>query len=244
MHLAVLVADYDDEARNTLGRFLGGMGIEVLSTGSGREALEMARGRELDLVLLGLRLSDMDGTAVCSTLRQWSKVPVIFISASDQVNDRRRALDAGGTDFLGKPLPLRELAARIRLHLSPSGPPSHLLAAVEIGSITIDRSSGVAHRADELIHLTPIERRLLCALLARAGDVVSYRELLDAVWDDRESDKRLVHVHISPLTKALGWDRPGCRHIRSVRGIGYCLEAGTAADSAPAAADPPPPRLG
>ncbi len=221
----LLVVEDDERIRGALIRALRERGHVVSSAGTALTGLRQAVEDRPDLVVLDLGLPDLDGRELLRMLRAVSAVPVIVATARDDDESVVQALDAGADDYVVKPFPAAQLDARIRAVLrraasAEDGAP----AAVTVGELTLDpRSRRVTH-AGEPVELSPKEFDLLAYLAARAGTVVSKRELLSEVWrlPYGGSDKT-VDVHLSWLRRKLGESAASPRLLQTVRGVGVRL---------------------
>jgi DNA-binding response OmpR family regulator len=201
-------------------------GFRTLHAGDGRQALELSRVAQPDLVLLDAMLPQMDGFAVCRTLRRESAVPIIMLGARDHALDRIRGLEIGADDYLVQPYSFRELLARMRallrrreLDRGHAFPPRDRIV---VGDVVLDRTARQVWRAGHLIELRGREFDLLCVLMEKAGQAVSRHELLDQVWgEDWIGDPRTVDVNICWLRQKLAVDTSTTRYIQTVHGYGY-----------------------
>jgi two-component system OmpR family response regulator len=215
----------DDEA--TILELLSGSlrlaGFEVVTAASGAEAVQAAASSRPDLVLLDVMMPDGDGFEALRRIRsQGSEVPVIFLTARDEVTDRVRGFDVGGDDYVTKPFSLDELLGRIRAVLKrtrPDTPDSSL----RIADLELDDDAHEVKRDGAVVALTPTEYRLLQFLMVNAGRVVSKVEILDHVWghDDQDGDGSVVEPCLSYLRRKVDQSQP--RLIHTVRGFGYVL---------------------
>lgn len=173
----------------------------------------------IDLILLDLGLPDADGFALLRRLRELGKdVPVIVVSAEEDIDRKVLALSNGADDYIVKPCRIDEITARIRAVLRRRGGPTTL----EIGELRLDRTKRRAERAGEPIDLSPREFDLLVVLAEAKGRTLSREELLTKVWDERfSSETNVLDVHLGRLRRKL--DRNGRPAIKTVRGQGYCL---------------------
>ena len=190
----------------------------------GRDALERLRGSDYDLAVLDVGLPDITGFDVCRELRRFSAMPIIFLTARDGEIDRVLGLELGADDYMVKPFSPRELVARVRARLRRSQ-----LSANdewhELGAFAHDASGQrIRYRGIELA-LTRYEYRLLAALLARPGAILSRERLMDDVWRDAsDSDDRTVDTHVKTLRVKLRAADPGRDPIQTHRGLGYSLK--------------------
>ena len=193
------------------------------------EAETLARGlvdagtTKPDLLVLDLGLPDGNGIDLIRDLRGWSDVPVLVLSARTQENDKIDALDAGADDYLTKPFAVGELRARVRALLRRSyrnGDAATPL--VEFGDVAVDLSRRVVERGGQAVHLTPIEYRLLCALLAHPGKVLTQRTLLRDVWGPSYVESsHYLRVYVGHLRQKLEDDPTQPRHFLTETGVGY-----------------------
>ena len=215
----VLIVEDEDAIALPLADGLRREGFEVERAATGEEALAAP---EPDLVLLDLRLPDIDGFTVCRQLRERSGVPIIVVSARGEEVDRVVGLELGADDYVVKPFGLRELVARIRAigrRLEPRAT-SH---PVHVGELEVDPRSRRASLAGEELQLTPKEFDLLALLAANAGAVVERNRIYEQVWDSRWfGATKTIDVHIGSLRRKLG----DPRWIETVRGVGFRLRTG------------------
>jgi len=193
------------------------------------EAETLARGlieagtTKPDLLVLDLGLPDGNGIDLIRDLRGWSDMPILILSARTQENDKIDALDAGADDYLTKPFGVGELQARVRALLrrrTRSGEGASPL--VEFGAVRVDLSRRVVERAGQGVHLTPIEYRLLCALLAHPGKVLTQRALLRDVWGPSYVESsHYLRVYVGHLRQKLEDDPTQPRHFLTETGVGY-----------------------
>jgi two-component system, OmpR family, response regulator RegX3 len=216
--MRVLVVEDEDAIAEPLAEGLTREGFEVVRAKTGGEALATA---EADVILLDLRLPDMDGLDVCRRVRERSGVPIIVVTARGEEADRVVGLELGADDYVVKPFGLRELIARIRAvtrrthDRSPDAP-------LRIGALEVDTRARRVHMDGRELELTPKEFDLLAALARDPGAAVSRRRLLEEVWDTTwYGSTKTIDVHVAALRRKLG--DPGL--IETVRGIGFRLHA-------------------
>lgn len=179
--------------------------------------------RHPDLVILDLGLPDGDGVDFIHDLRNWSQIPVIVLSARSDEADKVRALDAGADDYLTKPFGTPELIARVKAHLRRRSLNNNAdQSVIEFGNIRIDLSKRIVERAGELLHLTPIEYRLLTYLVSNPDCVLTHRQILKAVWGPSHSeDTHYVRVYMGHLRKKLEDHPSQPKHIITESSVGY-----------------------
>lgn len=225
--LTVLLVEDEPQVRRFLRTSLESTEWKLIEAGTGEAGLEMAVARSPDVILLDLGLPDLDGLEVTRRLREWSTTPVIVLSARGQERDKVAALDAGADDYLTKPFGLPELLARIRVavrHGEQRG--ARTDAVVNVGDLRIDLASRVVTRSGEEVRLTPIEYKLLATLVRRAGQVLTYQQLLKEVWGPRYlTQKQYLHVYMGHLRAKLEADPTRPRLLVTESGVGYRLKS-------------------
>jgi two-component system OmpR family response regulator len=220
----VLLVEDDAKLQRALERGLHREGYAIDAVGTGDEALLRATTHDYDAIVLDVMLPGLDGFSVCSELRRRKRwVPVLMLTARTEVRDRIRGLDTGADDYLVKPFDFGELLARLRALIRRG--PTERPAVIEIGHLRIDPSTRAVTSRGRGVDLTGREFAVLEFLARRAGQVVSRAQLLDHVWDGRcEGSPNIVDVYVGYLRRKLE-DPSGRRLIRTVRGIGFLLEA-------------------
>lgn len=224
--LRVLVVDDEPNIAELLMMALRYEGWEVRTAGSGREAVEVAKDLDPDVVVLDWMLPDVDGLEVMRRLRSRDEhVPVLFLTARDAVEDRIAGLTAGGDDYVTKPFSLEEVVARLRGLVRRSG-----AAAVRtdnvlvVGDLVLDEDSRDVTRAGDAIELTATEFELLRYLMRNPRRVLSKAQILDRVWNyDFGGQANVVELYISYLRKKIEAGRSPMIHTK--RGAGYVLRA-------------------
>ncbi|HEY7591584.1 MAG TPA: response regulator transcription factor [Actinophytocola sp.] len=221
----VLVVEDDATIRSSIIRGLTDRGHAVFSAPTAMAGLEQAVSARPDVVVLDLGLPDLDGTAMLRMLRGVSDVPVIVATARDDEAEIVTVLDAGADDYVVKPFGVAQLDARIRAVLR-RGADEDRVMAVEVGGLRVDPRSREASLDGRELELTPREFDLLYYLAARAGEVVSKRELLTEVWQQPYGGAdKTVDVHLSWLRRKLGETAQQARYLHAVRGVGVRLAA-------------------
>jgi DNA-binding response OmpR family regulator len=221
----VLLVEDDPAIRGALIRGLTERGHAVDSAPTAMAGLESAVGRRPDLVVLDLGLPDLDGVTMLRMLRGASRVPVIVATARDDEAEIVAVLDAGADDYLVKPFSAAQLDARIRAVLRRTGDAAPDPTVV-VGGLRVDPRGRRASLDGAELELTPREFELLHYLAARAGEVVSKRELLTEVWQQPYGGAdKTVDVHLSWLRRKLGETALTARYLHSVRGVGVRISA-------------------
>jgi two-component system response regulator MprA len=218
----VLVVDDDPELRAALRRALRLDGFTVRTADDGEEALALLQAQPSDVVVLDLMMPRVDGLQVCRSLRaDGNDVPILVLTARDQVSDRVTGLDAGADDYLPKPFALAELAARLRALLRRIR--SDTDEVLRYADLSLDLASREVRRADRPIQLTRTEFALAELLLRNAGRVLTRELIMDRVWGyELEPASNSLEVFIGYLRrKTESGGEP--RLVHTVRGVGYAL---------------------
>ncbi|MBI5301621.1 MAG: response regulator transcription factor [Chloroflexi bacterium] len=217
--LRILAVDDEPNIVEFLRVGLGYEGYQVEVAMDGRAALDRLRQEEFDLVILDVMLPGVDGFEICKRIRANSRVPILMLTARDEISDRVTGLDLGADDYLIKPFSFAELLARIRAILRGRGVTQEH-AILRAADIALDRDAHTVERAGNPITLTAKEFELLEFFLTHPRQVFRRDVILDRVWGyDFAGDTNLVDVHIGHLRDKLG-DRPP-QLLRTVRGVGY-----------------------
>jgi two-component system, OmpR family, response regulator RegX3 len=216
----ILVVEDEDAIAEPLVAGLQREGFGVDRAATGVAALDESL--RPDLVLLDLRLPDMDGLDVCRALRERSAIPIIVVTARGEESDRVVGLELGADDYVVKPFGVRELIARIRavMRRTSSRPPGD--GPLRAGALVVDTRARRVQLAGRELELTPKEFDLLTVLASDAGAAISRRRLLEEVWETSwYGSSKTIDVHIASLRRKLG--DPGL--IETVRGVGFRLRA-------------------
>jgi two-component system KDP operon response regulator KdpE len=222
--MLVLVADDDRAVREALERALQLAGYDVELASDGDAALAAISQRTPDAVVLDVMMPGYDGLDVTRRLRrEGNRVPVLLLTARDAVGDRVEGLDAGADDYLTKPFGVGELLARVRAALRRQNALSTAGTALfQFGDVEVDQANRIVHKAGAIVHLTPIEYRLLTLLIANAGKVLTHRHLLREVWGPSfVESNHYVRIYVAHLRQKLEADPAQPRHIVTETGVGY-----------------------
>lgn len=223
----VLVVEDDAAVRNLVATALDVRGYRHREAHTGAGALmELTSSPDLSLVILDLGLPDRDGVDVIRTLRGWSRIPVIVLSARQEDADKVAALDAGADDYLAKPFSVDELLARVRVALRrlDYAVPAEVSAPAVYrnGGLVIDYDAGVVARDGAEVHLTPIEYKLLVLLARNTGKVLTHNYILKEVWGQAlASDLPSLRVFMATLRKKIEPDPANPVYLQTHVGIGY-----------------------
>ena len=215
----ILVVEDEDAIADPLVAGLRREGYDVSRVATGEGALEAS---PADLVLLDLRLPDIDGFDVCRRLRERSRVPIIVVTARGEEADRVVGLELGADDYVVKPYGLRELIARIRAVTRRTASLGGENGALHVGALEVDERARRVTLDGHELELTPKEFELLAALARDPGAAVSRQRLLAEVWQTSwYGSSKTIDVHVAALRRKLG--DPGW--IETVRGVGFRLRA-------------------
>jgi len=221
----VLVCDDEPQILRALRVVLREAGFDVVPAATAEEALDRAAVQPPDAAILDLVLPDGDGIDVCRSLREWSQIPIILLSAVGDEDEKVRALEAGADDYVVKPFAPRELVARLQAALRRAGDGPDEPAIVADG-LEIDLAARTVTRHGRQIHLTPIEFGLLRTLARQRGRPMTHRALLVEVWGPAYGDDTpVLRTHIANLRRKI--EPPGevPRYIRTEPGVGYRFAA-------------------
>ena len=222
MTAKILVVDDDPAISEMLTIVLQNEGFDTVVVGDGNDAVTAAQEHDPDLILLDVMLPGMSGIDVCRTVREFSTMPIVMLTARTDTVDVVLGLESGADDYITKPFKPKELIARVRARLRRSPEESAESTTIRVGEVEIDTAGHEVTRGGEVINLTPIEFDLLTTLASRPGQVFSREELLEKVWGYRKSgDTRLVNVHVQRLRSKVERDPDDPQVVLTVRGIGY-----------------------
>ena len=235
----VLLVEDEPAMRKFLRASLTSHDFRLLEAETAREAMTLVTGHNPEVILLDLGLPDGDGIELTRSIREWSLVPIIVISARGREDDKVLALDAGADDYVTKPFGVNELLARVRValrhaqanQLSVSSP------VLDFGALRVDRerrevtverasagASGIAERVE--VHLTPIEYRLLTLLAQHADKVLTHRQLLKEVWGPGQTQQtHYLRVRMAELRKKIERDPARPEWLLTEPGVGYRLRS-------------------
>ena len=222
----ILVVDDDPLIVRLVRTYLERAGFEVTEASTGRDALAAIALEQPALIVLDVMLPETDGLTVLTALRRNSRVPVIMLSARGRVEDRIEGLETGADDYLAKPFSPAELVVRVRRLLERAGLNGNGSATddqpLQLGDLSVDLARHEVRIDGSVVDLTPAEFRLLTALLAARGRVLTRDQLMDAVHGaDGLVLDRTIDVHVGRLRQKLGDDPASPRYVATVRGVGY-----------------------
>lgn len=226
----ILVIEDDAGIRNVLRVLLHAEQYRVIEAETAARAEIEARTHRPDLLLVDLGLPDGDGLKVIRSVRTWSPVPIIVLSARTLEAQKVAALDAGADDYITKPFSAPELVARVRAALRRSARGTDQAPVLQLGSMTIDLTRREARGADGEVHLTPLEYRVLECLARQAGMIVTANQLIEEVWGpDRLGDTRSLRACLKNLRQKVEANPSRPQFIVTETGVGYRLRVNDAA---------------
>lgn len=220
----VVVVEDEPPLRKFMRAALEASAYRVVDVARASEATPMITSHNPALVLLDLGLPDGDGIDLTRSIRGWSDVPIIVISARGREEDKVAALDAGADDYLTKPFGVGELLARMRVALRHRGSDAHVEREFSFGALSIDAVKRVVRRDDVELHLTPTEYSLLLLLARNAGKVLTHTFILREIWGPSYANRNhYVRVHMAELRKKIERDSARPELIVTEPGVGYRL---------------------
>ena len=221
----ILVIEDDAQMRRFLRVSLASSGYRLLEAETARDGLDLATTRSPDLILLDLGLPDEDGHVVTRRVREWTKTPIIVISARGQEEDKIKALDAGADDYVTKPFGVGELQARIRVALRHAAGGGTTGSQFSLGDLKVDFARRQVSVGDKEVHLTPIEYKLLGMLIKHGGQVVTHRQLLQEVWGPNSTEHtQYLRVYMGHLRHKLEQNPSRPMYLLTEPGVGYRLK--------------------
>ncbi|EYF08260.1 response regulator [Chondromyces apiculatus] len=229
----VLVVEDEPQMRKFIRASLTSHGYRIVEAERAGEVVALTTSHNPDLILLDLGLPDGDGLEITRQVREWSRIPILVISARGREDDKVAALDAGADDYLTKPFGVNELLARMRVALRHAqqtqqggvgGAGGATTAVIEIGKLRVDLARREVRVGGEEVHLTPIEYKLLTLMAQHAGKVLTHRQILQEVWGPGyAAQTHYVRVHMAELRKKIEADPARPRLLVTEPGVGYRL---------------------
>ena len=223
----ILIIEDDPGICTFLRATLTAEGYDVIVVSSGSAALDMIASHCPDCVLLDLGLPDMDGNEIIASVRKWTPTPIVVISARSMEEDKAQALDMGADDYIVKPFGTVELLARIRTALRHTRTTAEnneivLNGTYHVGDMEIDYRKHRVCIAGENVHLTPNEFRIVALLGRHAGQVLTYKTMLRALWGPSASnDNKILRVHMASIRRKIEPNPNEPRYIFTEVGVGY-----------------------
>ena len=223
---SVLIIEDEKNIQTFMGKVLKRHEYRVLYADTGALGLEIIRSQCPDIILLDLGLPDINGFHIIREVRTWTSTPIIVISARTAEQEKVTALDLGADDYITKPFGTSELLARIRASLRHSNrlhtdSPLYL-RPYRHGEMTLDFSRRLLTIGSQVIHLTPIEYKIVAYLAQNSGKVITYATLLSNVWGPyADSDNKILRVNMANIRRKIEDDPAQPRYIFTEVGVGY-----------------------
>ena len=222
MTARVLVADDDPKHAQLIRLYLEREGHQVMTVGDGRAALEMARSRRPDLIVLDIMMPLVDGLDVCRILRAESNVAILLVTARASENDMLLGLDIGADDYLAKPVSPRELTARVRALLRRAGAGDESSSIIRVGDLEVDTGRFEVRVGAEPINLTAKEFGILELLAREPGRVFTRGQIIDKTFGfEHDVSERTVDAHVVNLRRKIEANPAEPRYVQTVYGRGY-----------------------
>ncbi len=223
--IKVLVIEDDADIRGLIIKVIKGMDLAAFEAQTIFGGTQVAAKEKPDLIILDLGLPDGDGLGFINNYRTWSTNPILVLSARMQEHEKVKALDAGADDYLTKPFGTAELMARMRVLLRRLSKSEVNTPTFSFADVRIDLSLRKVTKANEEIHLSPIEYQLLNILLTNSGKVVTHRQLLKEVWGGQHTeDNHYLRIYMGHLRQKLEDDPTQPKFLLTETGVGYRLD--------------------
>lgn len=219
----VLIVEDDHDIRRFVRSALEADGYRVAEAETVRRGVIEAGTRKPDVAVIDLGLPDEDGTTFIREVRAFSSIPILVLSARMDEVDKVTALDAGADDYLTKPFGVAELSARLRAMLRRgTRTAENDVSVIEFGDVCVDLPNRLVTRRDALVHVTPVEFRLLSHLVTHPGKVLTHRQLLREVWGPSHVEHaHYLRIYMAHLRRKLEADPARPKHLLTESGIGY-----------------------
>lgn len=220
----ILIVEDEASISNFISTALSANGYAPLVACSGQEAIAMVTSHCPDAVLLDLGLPDVDGQKILSTIREWSQVPIIVVSARGHERDKVEALDIGADDYITKPFGISELLARIRTALRHSRGKNEPVQddVFTVGGLSIDFDRRYIKVDGKAVHLTQIEYKIVALLARYAGRVLTHDYILKNIWGPLANcDNQILRVNMANIRRKLEQNPAEPRYIHTEVGVGY-----------------------
>ncbi|NDL62740.1 two-component system response regulator KdpE [Acerihabitans arboris] len=218
----ILIIEDEDAIRRFVRQALEREGYRVFEADTMARGLLEAASRKPDLIVLDLGLPDGNGVDFIRDLRRWSSINIVVLSARSDEQDKIDALDAGADDYLTKPFGIGELLARVRVALRRPLRGEEKPSTVAFAAVSVDLVNRQVTRDGEMLHLTPIEFRLLAVLIGHQGKVLTQRYLLREVWGPNAVEhSHYLRIYMGHLRQKLELDPAQPNHLLTETGIGY-----------------------
>lgn len=227
--IQIIVCDDDIDINESIAISLKHDGYKVIKCFNGKEAIDALNKNHIDLMIMDIMMPGEDGIKTVERIREISDVPVIFLSAKSEINDKVLGLNIGGDDYMTKPFEMVELKARINSIIKRSTATIEKTEKKEykIGNIKVDQDTKTVTIRNKLVKFTPIEYKILVYFIKNAGKVLSSNDIYKEVWNESEAYniENTIAVHIRHIREKIEKDSREPKYIKVVWGIGYKMEA-------------------
>lgn len=219
----MLIIEDDPAIINFMTAILTGADYQPISASRGKEGISLAATYNPELIILDLGLPDMDGLEVLKTIRSWSNVPILIVSARGHEAEKVACLDGGADDYITKPFGTSELLARIRTALRHRPQAALGTSPIAVGDLVIDFEKRQVRVADQEIHLTPNEYKIIQLLGQHQGKVLTHDFIMKEVWGPYTKENQALRVNLSNIRRKIEKNPADPRYIMTEIGIGYRL---------------------
>jgi two-component system KDP operon response regulator KdpE len=223
----ILVVEDDRPIRNFITASLGAQGFNYIETDKGNEAIALSMSYNPDLIILDLGLPDIDGIEVIAKIREWSKIPIIIVSARENERQKIEALDKGADDYLTKPFGIGELLARVRVslrHRTTNQAESENMDTFKVKNLIVDFDKRKVIINNEEMHLTPIEYKIMALLCKYSGKVLTHNFIIHEIWGSAiGNETQSLRVFMASLRRKIEKNPAQPEYIYTEVGVGYRL---------------------
>jgi len=221
----VLIVEDDEAISNFISAVLTSNDYKIIKTKKGKEAVSMAASYCPDLILLDLGLPDIDGIDVVKSIREWTNIPIIIVSARGHEREKVEALDLGADDYITKPFGTSELLARIRTEIRHSQKNflNHSVVSEKIivGDLEINYDKRLVTISGKEIHFTPIEYRIVCLLSSHLGKVLTHDFIIKEIWGPYSNEIQTLRVNMANIRRKIEENPAEPNYIVTEVGVGY-----------------------
>jgi two-component system KDP operon response regulator KdpE len=221
----ILIVEDEEAISNFISAVLKSNDYNLIRAGKGKEAVSMAASHCPDLILLDLGLPDMDGIEVIKSIRSWSGIPIIVVSARGHEREKVEALDLGADDYVTKPFGTSELLARIRTAIrhsqNASSGGNSAADTITIGDLEINYQKRLVTVDQREVHLTPIEYKIICLLSRHLGKVLTHDYMIKEIWGPYTNEVQSLRVNMANIRRKLEVNPAEPKYIVTEVGVGY-----------------------
>lgn len=225
----IIICDDDFDINESIAISLKHDGYKVIKCFNGKEAISALNKNHIDLIIMDIMMPGEDGIKTVSRIREMSDVPIIFLSAKSELNDKLAGLNIGADDYMTKPFEMLELKARIRSIIKRSSTTTEKAEKklYKVGNIKVDQETKIVTIRNQVVKFTPIEYKILVYFIKNAGKVLSSNDIYKEVWNESEAYniENTIAVHIRHIREKIENDSRDPKYIKVVWGIGYKMEA-------------------